>query len=435
MTVSGSTSIDKVPGYWGDFSKRNLAKNMGIGFVAGAAIGGTAGTIVPGVGNIVGAGVGAVVGAGLAVLNEVKEALDTDEFAKAPLGQEWLSFYDYNEATAKFFVPALAKEIQEKKGQIKSTEYNSNSTAEIAEKTAGNIDAVLADLRDKDLVLANRVAFTVDNIRTLKPTDTQLMYVLGYVLGKEADKRKVLKDWLAGTTMPSGYPGGVGNRSIGYLKSSLKDNVKNIRDLQKEQIIKLITDLTKLDKWNNGSVYDTRKQRTGDKKDLKLAEYILSKFSITNKTQIDTFANSLWGPHTAHKALDEILGRDQSKIDQAINLIEKVSDLTMAYNDEGRYAKDLEKDKADLDIIIPEIHQEILSQTKDSDYKKRMDNNTPLTIPEAYKILEERQAKANTPPPPAAIPPGTVQPEEKAAKTPPETVKKTPRSLEDFGAI
>ncbi len=31
---------DKVPGYWGDFSKRNLAKNMGIGFGAGAVIGG-----------------------------------------------------------------------------------------------------------------------------------------------------------------------------------------------------------------------------------------------------------------------------------------------------------------------------------------------------------------------------------------------------------
>ena len=413
--MAESSINDKVPGYWGDFSKRNLAKNMGIGFGAGAVIGGASGTVVPGVGTVIGAGVGGVVGAGIAALNEVKEAFDTDEFAKAPLGQKWLSFYDNDEATVKFFVPALAKEIQEKQEQVKEAEYNSMRAARVGEKTSGNIDAVLADLRDKDPVLANRVAFTVDNIGTLKPTDTQLMYVLEYVLGKEADKGKVLNDWF--NTYRSGI---VGNRSIEYLKSSLKNNVADITDPQKEQIIKLITDLTKLDKWNNDSIYDVRKQRTGDAKDSKLAEYILSKFDITDKEQINTLANSLWEPATAHKALNEILGGDQSKIDQSISLIEKVTDLTIAYNEKGRYVGDLEEEKKNLDIITPEIHQEILSQTKSPDYKELMENKIPLTIPEAYKILEERQSKEEI----STSPPETEKTKETAGETPAETVKK-----------
>jgi len=143
-----------------------------------------------------------------------------------------------------------------------------------------------------------------------------------------------------------------------------------------------------------------RKQRTGDAKDIKLAAYILSKFDIADKTQIETLANSLWEPATAHKALNEILAGDQSKIDQSISLIEKVTDLTIAYNEEGRFAKDLEEEKKNLDIITPEIYQEILSQTKSPDYKERMENNIPLTIPEAYKILEERQSKTIKPPEP-----------------------------------
>ena len=407
---------DRIPGYWGDFSKKQFVGDILTGEIIG---GSSVGAVSGGAAIIPGAIVGGVAGTAFAVGRAGIEAFDTTKFART---HSWFP-YDENEVRVKWQIPALAEEIEVKQEQIETAEYSAARNAKTSELTWGNVDAAIADLKQKDPILAERVFVKSDEEYDLKPTDEQIDYILDKVLDGYTDLASV-KDILKGINP--------GRRSIWRLEEALE----KIENLQKKEEIALgFKNLIKLGRVNNSSFYDKApKSSLEEAQQTELAEYILKNvFSASDESQIAELKNVLQNPIELHKKLSQLAGSDNSKLQKAIDKIEEImrwQHISFGYSYPESFPWEqrlalykkigLRDESGNALLITPEKFQALLAELPTEMNKEEFENNTmrqiPLSIAEAYAILNQKEP---------VIPPQPKPEEQNAPEPAKETETKT----------